>query len=518
MDQETKDIGTGNYAHDNLVNNGINHLLVIAIDEYNKYPLSSCVKDANDLIKELTERYHFNSENITILYNDKATRTEVLRAINRYKTISTADNLIIYYSGHGKRDKNKGFWIPFNTDDSDDAEWISITDLKERLNDINCFHLLLMVDACFGGTLFFEETKYKSIENTRLESYKSRRGITSSHSREIAYDGKPGENSPFAECLLETLRNTEFSIGTSRLFSDITQKINKLNTLQTPVAGRLDVQGHDNGEFYFHLKSSKKIISNEVLEIIDEINRNMVFIRKGGYLMGDKYGEGYEDEKPLHYVEISAFYLNKFAVTQLQWISIMGNDPSFYNGDYLPVEHVSWNDVQEFIKKLNSISGKNYRLPSEVEWEFAARDRGSETRFGNGKMIAICSEMNFDARIIKNDYTKETEDFQENYIQEKDDKYFYEGKYRDETLTVNFAKPNLLGLYNMSGNVFEWCDDLYSDYTDKNNPHILSNSNLRVYRGGSFNSKAKDCRASARSFIMSNNNDNFIGFRLAHSY
>jgi formylglycine-generating enzyme required for sulfatase activity len=124
--------------------------------------------------------------------------------------------------------------------------------------------------------------------------------------------------------------------------------------------------------------------------------------------MGDTFGEGDNDEKPVHKVCLDDYYLGKYEVTQGQWQRIMGNNPArFKNGDNYPVEQVCWNDVQKFIKQLNSQTDGKYRLPTEAEWEFACREGGKKIRFGNGKDIIDPNEANFNGSSrFKKSYSK----------------------------------------------------------------------------------------------------------------
>jgi formylglycine-generating enzyme required for sulfatase activity len=174
----------------------------------------------------------------------------------------------------------------------------------------------------------------------------------------------------------------------------------------------------------------------------------MAYIEGGTFQMGDTRNEGETDEKPVHKVTVSSFYMSKYEITQRQWESVMGNNPSYFKDCAdCPVEQVSWEDVQKFLKKLNARTGGNYRLPTEAEWEYAAGGgSGTRTRFGNGKDILDATEANFDASA---DYRKS---------------YSIAGEYRDKTLKVGSFRPNGLGLYDMTGNVFEWCSDWYGSY------------------------------------------------------
>ncbi|MDZ7400911.1 MAG: SUMF1/EgtB/PvdO family nonheme iron enzyme [candidate division KSB1 bacterium] len=227
----------------------------------------------------------------------------------------------------------------------------------------------------------------------------------------------------------------------------------------------------------------------------------LVFIKGGTFDMGDTFNEGEGDEQPVHSVTVSDFYLGKTEVTQQQWVEIMGSNPSSFKGDNLPVETVSWNDVQEFIRKLNARTGGNFRLPTEAEWEYAAREGGKRVRFGNGKNIADPREINFDPS----------------------EKYSYSvaGVYRRQTTPVASFAPNALGLYDMSGNVWEWCADWYDEnYYSKsppNNPTGPATGADRVIRGGSWSSYARYVRCADRDYYAPDHRYDYLGFRLCRA-
>jgi serine/threonine protein kinase len=169
-----------------------------------------------------------------------------------------------------------------------------------------------------------------------------------------------------------------------------------------------------------------------------------VFVKGGTFEMGDTFEDGYDYEKPVHPVRVSDFYLAKYPINQGQWMKMMGSNSSdFKKGDNYPVETVSWVDVQEFIKKLNEKTGQYYRLPTEAEWEYAAREGGKKVRFGTGKDIITTDDANFNGS--------------EQYVKP----YSRPGVYRKETTPVGSFDPNALGLHDMSGNVWEWVHDWY---------------------------------------------------------
>jgi len=218
----------------------------------------------------------------------------------------------------------------------------------------------------------------------------------------------------------------------------------------------------------------------------------MVLVQDGTFTMGctDKQGSDCSDnEKPAHRVTVSNFYMGKYEVTQAQWKAVMGSNPSYFKGDRLPVEQVSWYDVQEFIRKLNANTGKQYRLPTEAEWEFAARGG------------------------IKSKGYKYSGSDKANRVA------WYAGNSKSKTHDVGKKRSNELGLYDMSGNVWEWCSDCYGDYTSaaKTNPTGPYSGSNRVFRGGSWGSVAGDVRVSARTYSKPDYSRDGLGFRLACS-
>ncbi len=173
------------------------------------------------------------------------------------------------------------------------------------------------------------------------------------------------------------------------------------------------------------------------------MDMGLVFVKGGCFDMGDIFGNGPYDAKPAHNVCISDFYMGKHEVTQGQWKAITGNNPSYFKncGDTCPVESVSWNDIQVFLQKLNSRTGKSYRLPTEAEWEYAARSGGKKEKYAG---TSSDSDLGSYA--------------------------WYASNSGGKTHPVGQKKPNSLGLYDMSGNVWEWVSDLYDFHYYKNSP------------------------------------------------
>jgi formylglycine-generating enzyme required for sulfatase activity len=235
-----------------------------------------------------------------------------------------------------------------------------------------------------------------------------------------------------------------------------------------------------------HPKTPKSL--EEVLERLEE---NMVFVKGGTFTMGctgEQGGDCFEWEKPSHQVTVSDYYIGKYKVTQKEWREVMGNSPSYFDScDNCPVEQVSWEDIQQFLSKLNAKTGKTYRLPTEAEWEYAARG-GSSSR---GYKYSGSNNL--------------------------DEVAWHYGNSGSKTHPVGQKKANELGLYDMSGNVLEWCADWYGDYSAdaQTNPKGPSMASSRVHRGGSWSYDARFCRVSDRFYNAPSYRDYYLGFRLA---
>jgi len=217
----------------------------------------------------------------------------------------------------------------------------------------------------------------------------------------------------------------------------------------------------------------------------------MVFIKGGCFQMGDTFGDGAQDEKAVHKVCIDNFYLGRYEVTQRQWVEVMGNNPSIVICDDCPVERVSWYDAQEFLKRLNQKTGGNYRLPAEAEWEYAARSGGKEEKYAGTS----------------------NEGELEEYA------WYYDNS-GNKTHPAGQKKPNGLGLYDMTGNVWEWVADWYDENyysrSPEGNPKGPDSGIGRVLRGGSCDFGPTIVRAAYRfGYYPDSRKLNFSGFRIA---
>jgi formylglycine-generating enzyme required for sulfatase activity len=238
----------------------------------------------------------------------------------------------------------------------------------------------------------------------------------------------------------------------------------------------------------------------------------MMLIPGGTFIMGSPKEEenSMDSERPQHEVTIEPFFMGKYQVTQAQWRFVaqlpqvnreLEQDPSHFKGDNRPVEQVSWEDAVEFCDRLSQYTGRTYRLPSEAEWEYACR-AGSAKPFAFGDTITT-NEVNYDGNYTYGNAPK--------------------GEYRGRTTPVGTFQPNAFGLYDMHGNVWEWCQDSWhSNYkgAPTDGSAWLDNeesSNRKLLRGGSWYSDPEGCRSAYRNYFNLDYNGYNIGFRVVCS-
>ena len=232
----------------------------------------------------------------------------------------------------------------------------------------------------------------------------------------------------------------------------------------------------------------KKEERNQVFTV-DGASFKMIRVDGGSFVMGspDNDPDAHDDEKPQHEVTLSDYYIGETQVTQALWKAVMGKNPSHFQGDNNPVEYVSWNDCQEFIKKLSAKMGQVFRLPTEAEWEYAARG-GNKSR---GYRYAGSNNIY--------------------------DVAWFSDNSGGNSCPVNQKKANELAIYDMSGNVWEWCQDRIGAYGSgkETNPTGPSEGSFRVVRGGSWDNDAQLCRVAYRGCSDPDGRDYYVGFRLA---
>jgi formylglycine-generating enzyme required for sulfatase activity len=221
---------------------------------------------------------------------------------------------------------------------------------------------------------------------------------------------------------------------------------------------------------------------------VNGITFKMMKVEGGTFSMGatSEQEDPDDDEMPVHQVTLYNYYIGETEVTQALWTAVMGGNPSCFTGDNRPVEQVSWNDCQEFIKKLNSLTGENFRLPTEAEWEFAARGGHNSQGYqysGSNNLSSVA--------------------------------WYYDNS-GNQTHEVKTKSPNELGIYDMSGNVWEWCQDWYGYYSSSSvmNPMGAASGSSRVCRGGCWNFNAGCCRSAYRGSNEPSDQFCTLGLRL----
>lgn len=262
-------------------------------------------------------------------------------------------------------------------------------------------------------------------------------------------------------------------------------------------------QSRQSGQTSYQLSQTSYTAqqTSSFVETANGLNMKMIYVEGGTFTMGALPGDGdaYSDERPAHQVTLDSYYIAEFEVTQSQWEKVMGTtvyqqrDKSAYSftfgvGDNYPMFYVSYEDAKAFCQKLSLLTGKTYILPTEAQWEFAARGgnkgKNSDNKYSGSYSIDAVA--------------------------------WYDGNSNNTTHPIGQKRANQLGIYDMSGNVWEWCSDWYSSYSSgsQTNPAGPSSGDCRVLRGGSWFSDARDCRVSSRIVDNPSGRNFGSGFRV----
>ncbi len=554
------------------------HALVIGVSAYNMGlpPLPGVAGDINRVQSALES----NGFDVTKVLNPDAAGLQ--RAFNTFISQYGQGNdnrLLIYFAGHGYTEKmpygeDIGYICPVDAPNplkdpgNFQAKAMPMGQIEIYAKQIKSKHALFLFDACFSGSIFSTSRAIPEII-----SYKTtlpvRQFITSGSAEETvpdksifqsqfirALNGEADANkdgfltgTELGDFLQSTVENYSYGsqhpqygkIRNPNLdkgdFVFVINTVALSGTVSTPtqpakrqvvieeaqITGAIELSTELSGSLYLDGDFARSVNANsrytlkdlyvgehtlkitgdetwegsvtvepnglakvDVRKKISEQITDMVLVKGGTFQMGSNESD---DEKPVHSVTLSDFLIGKTEVTQNQWRDVTGNDPSnFKNCDNCPVEMVSWDDIQEFIQKLNQKTGKNYRLPTEAEWEYAAKG-GNQSR---GYTLSGSNTIDEVAWFFKNSGLR--------------------------TNPVGQKQQNELGLYDMSGNVSEWCSDWYgSEYyqsSPSSNPKGASSGSYRVYRGGSWDLDARSCRVANRDRNAPDYRDNALGFRL----
>ncbi|MEZ4776762.1 MAG: SUMF1/EgtB/PvdO family nonheme iron enzyme [Bacteroidia bacterium] len=520
---------------------GKNYLLVIGIDQYRHcHSLENAKRDAQAVTKVLISRYQFEESHLYELYDGDASREKIIDTLDELsEKITSQDNLLIYYAGHGyfRENLKLGYWVPADARDRRYADFINHSTIRDYIKAIPAHHTLLIVDSCFSGALLSERNLNQNLPYPdRVDQFPSRWCLAAGMIEKVS-DGYIGDHSPFAKSLITYLeKNNEPRLHIRSLIDHVTLATAN-NADQTPIGGVILKTGDQNGQFIFDLKAAGIVVKDQsedafrqaeaenttsaytgfilqypesrffadALKHINKLSQTkadtpgkksaipfaeFVQVEGGTFMMGSN---DYDDEKPVHKVRLSPFAIGKFPITQRQWSEIMGNNPSlFKDSPDCPVEQVSWNEVKKFLEKLNArYPGQNFRLPTEAEWEYAARGG----RLSKGFKYAGSNN--------------------------PEEAGWFDKNAKGKTHPVGQKIPNELGIYDMSGNVFEWCQDWYgSDYyknSPKDNPKGPESGDDRVVRGGSWYRSAVRLRVYDRRYYGPDFRYDVVGFRIART-
>lgn len=579
---------------------GTNYLLAIAINDYlHCSKLSNAVKDVEAFIELMTSRYHFYPAHVTFIKDADATEKRIRRAFDRLIDVVTEqDNLIIYFSGHGRHHERRGgFWIPVEagTSDEDWSDYISNDLVKTYLARINSFHTFLIADSCFSGAFFSEKSKEKNLAN-RVDTEPSRWGLTSGK-KEIVSDGQLGKHSPFATALLDVLTKATEPPSVMQICTLVLEKV-AANAEQTPMGSPLQVQGHQGGQMVFYFRQDEEaewkiaqatnsckayadfykkyphgtygalalaeweLAEEKEIEIWEKVPKNreaalerymrdnpdspyldearrlvealqevelqeknlitpspstppiqpkliapdyLVLIKGGTFPM--------EERDKTQPVSLSDFLIAKHLLSFEEYDVFckatgreLTSDENWGRGQrpvinvnwFDAVDYCNWRSKQEGLKAVYQIKqqevspnwqANGYRLPTEAEWEYAARGGQQSQGFeyagsNNVGKVAWCN-INSGGK----------------------------------THSVGQKQANELGLYDMSGNVWEWCWDWYAAYPGNatDNPRGPETGVVRVSRGGSWSYDPIGARVTYRFVSTPDSRDYDLGFRLVRA-
>ena len=260
-------------------------------------------------------------------------------------------------------------------------------------------------------------------------------------------------------------------------------------TLAQKLLGRSSSSSRSSYSSYSSTPSYNSSANQDFTEDAWGINMRMIWVEGGEFMMGctSEQGSCESDEQNVRRVTVDGFYIGMLEVTQSQWEKVMGTNPSNWRGADLPVEKVSWDEAMEFCRLLSNKTGKTYTLPTEAQWEYAARGgkKADGTKYAGSNMIDAVA--------------------------------WYSDNSGSSTHPCGSKRANALGIYDMSGNVWEWCKDWYSSSYpsyDTNNPTGPSSGSYRVERGGSWGSDASVCRVADRGSCSPGNRYYNLGFRV----
>ena len=491
--------------------------LVIGMSEYQHVNrLKNPPNDADDM-KATLENLGFT---VTLIKNKTKAQTDV--AVNAFiNSLRLNDVVLFYFSGHGIGYQDDNYLLPTDARVECLEQIATYTLSAKRLmadfqgKRVN--NSFMFLDACRSlDNLEVCQADQKTATKPQgfvIPQNQPRGSIVvyATQAGRTADDNTQARNGLFTQELLKYLSTPDLTLGdilTNTAEAVLAESLKKGRAQEPTVYGLLGLKfkflTYANRPDPSEAKKSPTPAPTTVTppsnsKFLDLPFAEMVYVEGGTFEMGSNNGSG--DEKPVHSVTVSSFLMGKYEVTQAQWRSVMGSDPpELYNKncDDCPVDRVSWKDIQEFLQKLNARTGGKYRLPTEAEWEYAARGgknwRDGYTYSGGNDLKTMGW-------------------FGENY---QESKHGAEGT----THPVGKKLANQLGIHDLSGNVWEWCNDWYGTYpsTSQTNPTGPATGTYRVLRGGSWFLTPSGARVAFRNDGTPGARNGSFGFRLVSQF
>jgi len=531
-------------------------LYVVGIDRYEHVPkLTTAVHDAQAVRDLLQAKFQFDDEHLLERYDGDATRENIVEDLHWLaENLGEDDDLLIYYAGHGVEDEamSDGHWVPVDGRRDKVSSLVSNSYIRAALKGIPARHIWLVSDSCFSGSLFGDRNVGEVIsERYYTEKYKlrSRQVFTSGGDEPVADGGEDG-HSVFAYHFLHQLQHAEAAYLVPSEVTDEVSRVVGNDSQQTPQFAPLREAGDAGGEFVLINRHAAPQAGEEdgsalpgertpaggqtesfaspavppdgrpipppsggagPLEppegsLLRQHGYAMVVLQVGAFQMGSPPDEpGRSDDEQQHEVVLTrSLAIGTTEVTQKLWQAVMGDNPSRHREPLGPVEQISWLDAVAFCNALSALDGltpayqvegeavrwdrdaDGYRLPSEAEWEYAARG-GGQGVFAGG-----------DA---------------------PDDVAWYQANASSRPAEVGILSPNEWGLYDMSGNLWEWVFDGKRSYTTtrRQDPVGSTSDRYRVLRGGCWAVGENSLRVANRHWEVPAHRSDKVGFRIARS-
>lgn len=523
-----------------------NTFVVIVSNEHYKYeqPVPFALNDGETFRLYCEKTLGIPARNIR--YVGDATLNDMRMQLHWLQKVMKAFNgqarAMFYYSGHGmpSEDGNHAYLLPVDGNSTLAGSGLSTADLYKQLGSMPSRQTLVLLDACFSGARrdgqMLSASRGVAIRAKAAPVSGSMVVFSAAQGNETAYPFTEMRHGLFTYYILEQLQEHGGCVTLGDLSDYVTTKVKQMSIIendkdQTPMVTASNTAANWRS-WSFASKAAKRyetvarkattapasapasapvnaapasaaagnlqpqqpaapvappqLTGDKVTCTVGNVQFNMIRVEGGTFMMGatSEQKKRDKDEKPVHRVTLSTYYIGETEVTQELWETVMGWNPSDFKGISRPVESVSWNDCQEFLLKLNQMTGLKFRLPTEAEWEYAARG-GSKSR-----------------------------GYQYSGSDKIDNVAWYTTR---GTHDVKTKQPNELGIYDMSGNVNEWCQDLYGNYSvgAQTNPAGPFSGFHRVFRGGGWYFDPGSCRVSIRYYDMPDTRNRYLGLRLA---